>query len=391
MEEGLAEKVHYAPENLEAAKQTAIESAILLKNNGVLPLKQSVKRVLVTGPMADAAYDQMGTWSFDGDEKHNITPLQAIKDIYGKDVKVIYEPGLLYSRDKSKSNFAKVAAAAKSADVVLAFMGEEAILSGEAHCLVDINLKGAQKEFIELLKKSGTPLVTVVMAGRALTIGEEIENSDALLFSFHPGTMGGPALADIIFGKVSPSGKSPITFPMYVGQIPFYYNRNMSSRPFRGGEKFIDEIPIKASQTSLGNSSYWLDARVEPLVPFGFGLSYTTFEYSNIKLDKESYSKEDVIKVSFTLKNCGKYDAKEVAQVYIRDLVASVTRPIKELKGFDKIFLKAGESKECTIEIPVSRLAFWNIDMQRVVESGDFHLWVGGDSESGNPICFKVI
>lgn len=377
----------YAPEHLEAAKLTALESAILLQNkNNVLPL-DNVKSILVTGPMADAKYDQLGTWAFDGEEQYTVTPLEALR----KQFNVTYVPGLKYSRDNDKSGFAAVRAAAARAEAVVVCVGEEAILSGEAHSLSQLNLQGAQSELIAVAKSSGKPVVVVVIAGRPLTIGRDLENCDAMLYSFHPGTMGGEALADLIKGVAAPSGKLPMTFLKDAGQAPFYYNHYNTGRPNTESETLLMDIPLKAGQTSLGCTSYYLDSGYGPLLPFGYGLSYTTFEYSNIKLSKSEYGQQDTIVVEYDLKNCGERDGVEVAQLYVCDQVGSVVRPVKELKGFERVALKAGESRHMTFELPVKELAFWNRDMKFVVEPGDFKLWVAGDSASGEPLVFKVL
>ena len=377
--------VQYAPEHLASAQKTVEESVILLKNDGVLPLKGS-PRILVTGPMADAPHDQLGTWAFDGEKAHTVTPLKALQARFPG--RVEYVPGLTYSREK-RSGFAEVVAAARRADVVLAFLGEEAILSGEAHSLADLNLKGSQSELLAALKTAGKPVVATVMAGRPLTIERDLPNVDAVLYSFHPGTMGGPALANLLFGDVNPSGKTPITFLRTVGQAPLYYAHNMTGRPYNG-ETLIDDIPAEAGQTSLGNTSYYLDYGAYPLFPFGYGLSYTTFAYSGIGLDKDTYKADDTLSVTFTLSNTGDYDGTEVAQVYIRDLVGSLTRPVKELKAFRRVSLKSGESSTVTLQIPVQELAFVGLDGVKKVEPGDFQLWVAGDSASGEPVSFKV-
>lgn len=383
--------VMYAKAHLEAAKRAAEESAILLKNdNEVLPLKENVHTVAIIGPMADAPYEQMGTWVFDGEKSHTQTPLNAIKAMYGDKVQVIYEPGLAYSRDKNVSGIVKAVSAATRADVVLAFVGEEAILSGEAHCLADLHLQGAQSELIEALAKTGKPLVTVVMAGRPLTIGKEAEVSDAVLYSFHPGTMGGPAIADLLFGKAVPSGKTPVTFPKEVGQIPVYYSHNNTGRPATRNEVLIDDIEVEAGQTSLGCTSFYMDAGFDPLYPFGYGLSYTTFQYGEPQLSAKELSANDVLTVTFDLKNTGKYEGMEIVQLYVQDKFASVTRPVKELKRFERISLKPGETKQVTFTLPIEELAFWNIDMKKVVEPGDFVLWVAPNSVDGNSIEFKV-
>ncbi len=377
--------VQYAPEHLAAAQKTAEESAILLKNTGVLPLKAGV-RMLVTGPLADAPHDQLGTWSFDGEKEHTVTPLKALQARFPG--QVTYVPGLQFSREK-RERFDDVLAAARHADVVLAFVGEEAILSGEAHSLADLNLKGSQSELLKALRSTGKPVVAVVMAGRPLTIERDLPHCDALLYSFHPGTMGGPALANLLFGDVVPSGKTPVTFLRTAGQAPMYYNHNMTGRPFIGG-LLLDDIPLEAGQTSLGNTSYYLDYGAYPLFPFGYGLSYTTFAYSDIRLDKGVYGKDDVMGISFTLTNTGNCEGTEIAQVYVRDLVGSVTRPVKELKAFERITLAPGESRTVTLSLPVSELAFYGLDMVKKVEPGDFQLWVAGDSASGEALSFKV-
>ncbi|MBQ6300182.1 MAG: beta-glucosidase BglX [Bacteroidales bacterium] len=379
--------VQYAAEHLDAARRSAEESAILLKNDGVLPLNADrIRTILVTGPMADAPHDQLGTWSFDGDKGHTVTPLRALQERFPG--KVVYVPGLAYSREK-RSRFDDVVAAARRADVVLAFLGEEAILSGEAHSLADINLIGSQSELLAALKSAGKPVVATVMAGRPLTIGRDLPSCDAMLYSFHPGTMGGPALANILFGDVNPSGKTPVTFLRTVGQVPMYYSHNMTGRPYNG-EKMLSEIDMEAGQTSLGNTSYYLDYGAYPLFPFGYGLSYTTFRYSDISLDAETYPADGTLTVTFTLSNDGNFDGTEVVQVYVRDRVGSVTRPVKELKAFERVNLKAGESRSLSVRIPIAELAFFGLDGVKKVEPGDFQLWVAGDSASGEPVSFKV-
>lgn len=376
----------YTPEHLELARRSAAESAILLKNdNDLLPLDK-VHTILVTGPMADAPHDQLGTWAFGGEPERTVTPLAALRKHYN----VIYEPGLAYSRDRNQSNFAKVRAAAARAEAVVVFVGEEAILSGEAHSLSILNLQGAQSELIAEARKSGKPVVTVVIAGRPLTIERDLASSDAMLYAFHPGTMGGEALADLIAGKAVPSGKSPMTFLRDAGQAPFYYNHPNTGRPCRGTEVLLEDIPLRAGQTSLGCTSYYLDTGYGPLFPFGYGLSYTTFEYANIALDRTTLGKDDTLVVQFDLTNTGKRDGVEVAQLYTRDMVGSVVRPVKELKRFERVALAAGETKHLRFELPVAELAFWNRDMKYEVEPGEFRLWVAGDSASGEAVPFVV-
>ena len=393
IDESKTEASFYTPEALEAARKSAVESAVLLTNNGVLPLnKAKIKTVLVTGPMADAPHDQLGTWTFDGDPAHTVTPLMAIRELYGNDVQVIYEPGLTFTREFDKGGIAKAVKAAKKADVILAFMGEEAIMSGEAHCLTDITLKGDQRALIEALHKTGKPVVLNIMAGRPLELDFEIANSDAILYSFHPGTMGGPAVAQLIFGDETPSGKTPITFPKNVGQIPIYYNHNMTGRPYNGTETMLYDIPLRAGQTSLGNTSYWLDTTFEPEFPFGYGLTYTTFKYGEIFVEdvEGGIGTNDIIRVQTVLTNIGDKEATEVVQLYVRDLVGSVTRPVKELKGFKRVTLAPGACKEVVFELNIQDLAFYGKDMVKKVEPGKFQLWIAGDSASGTPVEFEV-
>lgn len=383
--------VKYAEKHLQTAKTAAEQSVILLKNeNQTLPFTDKIKTLAVIGPMADAPYEQMGTWVFDGEKEHTQTPLTAIKEMYGDRVKVLFEKGLDYSRDKNTTGIARAVNAARQADAVVVFVGEESILSGEAHSLANLNLQGAQSQLIKELAATGKPVVTVVMAGRQLVIADEVKVSDAMLYSFHPGTMGGPAIADILFGKVNPSGKTPVTFPRMSGQVPIYYAQHKTGRPANPTEMLIDEIPVEAGQTSVGCRSFYLDAGNSPLFPFGYGLSYTTFEYSNLSLASDKLTAQDSLSISFTLKNTGNYDGTEVVQLYIQDKVGSVTCPVKELKRFQRVTLKAGESTQVSLSLPVSELAFWGYDMNYTVEPGDFTLWVGTNSAEGLTKDFSV-
>lgn len=383
--------VKYAEKHLQTAKTAAEQSVILLKNeNQTLPFTDKIKTLAVIGPMADAPYEQMGTWVFDGEKEHTQTPLTAIKKMYGDKVKILFEKGLDYSRDKNTAGIARAVNAARQADAVVVFVGEESILSGEAHSLANLNLQGAQSQLIKELAATGKPVVTVVMAGRQLVIADEVKVSDAMLYSFHPGTMGGPAIADILFGEVNPSGKTPVTFPRMSGQVPIYYAQHKTGRPANPTEMLIDEIPVEAGQTSVGCRSFYLDAGNSPLFPFGYGLSYTTFEYSNLSLASDNLTVQDTLSISFTLKNTGKYDGTEVVQLYVQDKVGSVTRPVKELKRFQRVTLKAGESTQVSLNLPVSELAFWGYDMNYTVEPGDFTLWVGTNSAEGLTKDFSV-
>ena len=383
------ESVLYADAHLKAARHAAIESAILLKNdNNTLPLSRG-KKVAIIGPMADAPHDQMGTWVFDGDKNYTVTPVATLKGEY-KDVNYVYEQGLAYSRDKSTANFEKAKQAAASADVAVVFLGEEAILSGEAHSLSNINLIGLQSDLLKAVKSAGKPVVLVIMAGRPLTIERDLPYADAVLFNFHPGTMGGPAILDLLFGKANPSGKLPATFVREVGQIPMYYNHNNTGRPAPEKVMTLDDIALEAGQTSLGNTSFYLDSGKDPLFPFGYGLSYTTFEYSNITLSASTVPMNGTLTVKATLKNTGSVDGTEVAQLYVQDIVGSVVRPVKELKGFQRVALKAGEAKTIEFKLTTDDLAFYGRDLVKKAEKGDFNVWVGGHSNATLKGTFSV-
>ncbi len=378
---------YYTDESLAKAKQAAAEGAVLLKNNGVLPLKKEIKTIAVIGPLADAPADQLGTWCFDAEPEHAVTPLAALRNLYGGQVKIIAERGLQYSRDSSEEGIAKAVKVAEQADVVLAFMGEEAILSGEARCRADIDLPGKQTELLAALKQTGKPVVMVVMAGRPLTITRETEMADAILYAFHGGTMAGPALADLIFGKLIPSGKLPVTIPRMVGQIPIYYAHKNTGRP-ASNITLMDDIEIGAKQTSIGFTSYHLDAGDKPLFPFGYGLSYTTFQYSDVKLSSEKLKQGDKLIVTCNITNVGDYDASEVVQLYVCDRVASLIRPVRELKGFKKVFMKAGETHTVSFQLSSSDLAFWHDAKVKKAEAGEFLVWVSTDSQTGTPVRF---
>lgn len=379
---------YYRKDALAGARRAAAESAVLLKNNGVLPLDGGVKKIAVVGPLADSGKDQVGTWCFDAEPERAVTPLKAILAEYPH-LEVINSPGLTYSRERNTKGIKEAARAARKADVILCFVGEASILSGEARSRADISLPGAQRELIEALKATGRPLVLVVMAGRPLTIGSEVDMSDATLFSFHAGTMAGPGLADVIFGKVSPSGKLPVTFPRMVGQVPIYYNHKNTGRP-ASDITLIDDIPLDAVQTSLGFTSYHLDAGDGPLFPFGYGLSYTAFEYGAVALSAPAMGEQDTITATCTVKNSGGRDGSEVVQLYIRDRVASLVRPVRELKGFRKIALRAGEQSSVSFEITAADLAFWRADGTFGTEPGEFEVWISPDSASGTPARFVL-
>ncbi len=379
----------YSQAHLAAAREAAIKSAVLLKNNNqLLPLDKG-KKIAVIGPMADAPHDQMGTWVFDGQKEHTITPVKALQTEYTH-INYVYEPALAFSRDKNKARFEKAVEAAKQADVAVVFLGEESILSGEAHSLSNINLIGVQSDLLAALQAAHKPVVLVVMAGRPLTIERDLPNADAVLYNFHPGTMGGPAILDLLYGKANPGGKLPVTFVREVGQIPMYYNHNNTGRPGPKNPMKLDDIPLEAKQSSLGNSSFYLDSGRDPLFPFGYGLSYTSFVYTDLKLSADKIQPGQKLAVSVTLTNSGKYEGTEIAQLYVQDIVGSIARPVKELKGYQKISLQPGESKKVIFELSAGDLAFYGLDLIKKSEKGLFNVWVGGNSDSGLKSSFSL-
>lgn len=373
------------------AKQTAIESIVLLKNeNNLLPLNRNIKSVAIIGPLANAPHDQLGTWIFDGNKKHAVTPLYSIKTIIGE-AKVHYVPGMEISRTMHKNGFKAALDAAKQSELVILFIGEESILSGESHCRADINLPGLQNELIDELAKTGRPIVAVVLAGRPLTFEKQATQLDALLYAWHPGTMAGPAIADILFGVANPSGKLPITFPKTVGQIPVYYAQKNSGKPATDDTwERMDEIPAEAFQLSVGNTNHYIDYGFKPWFPFGYGLSYTNFEYSDIRIKQTTYKIGDTLEFKALLKNNGEFEGKEVAQLYIRDLFGSRTRPVKQLKAFKKVYLKPGEQIDLDFKLHTNELGFYNQQMNYVTEPGNFKAGIGTNSELELTIDFNI-
>ena len=375
-------------EHLDYARKVARGSMVLLKNEKqTLPLKKSQKVALI-GPLTNAPHDQMGTWVFDGDEKNSVTPLTAFSEVLGSNL--YYAVGLEYSRDKSKAGFTAALAAAKKSDVIVFIGGEEASLSGEANCRAVLNLPGIQEELLNELSKLGKPLVLVVMAGRPLGIGEQIAQSDAVLYAWHPGTMAGPALTDLIFGDYSPSGTLPVTFVKGAGQIPLYYYHKNTGKPTDPNNMIlIDDIPRNSKQLSLGFTSFHIDYGIDPLYPFGYGLSYTSFEYSDVTLSSNQLAMNGSIEASCTITNTGNFAADEIVQLYIRDLFGSITRPVKELKGFEKITLQPGESKVVSFTVSPNDLEFHN-GKEYVIEPGKFRLWIAKDAASGEYLEFNL-
>jgi beta-glucosidase len=381
-------------EHLQIAKDAAIKSCVLLKNEkNILPLStDSLHSVAIIGPLADDPYEQLGTWIFDGDSQHSQTCLQAMEQALSGKVNIKHVKAMQTSRSHDQADFIQAVDSAATADVAVLILGEESILSGEAHCRAEIGLPGCQEQLIEAIAQTGTPIVLVIMAGRPLTIEAVLPKVNAVLFAWHPGTMGGQAIADLLFGEACPSGKLPVTFPRKVGQVPIYYAQKHSGKPAtEAAYVHMDDIPVQSPQTSLGMAASHLDTHFSPLFPFGFGLSYTQFSYQNLQLNCNSLRSGETLVIKVLLTNIGNNNGEEIVQLYIRDLVGSVTRPVKELKDFRRVKLAAGKSEWVTFELSTHKLAFYDRNMQLNLEPGQFQIWLGGCSQSGPQDEFEII
>jgi beta-glucosidase len=380
-------------DHLEAARKLARQSVVMLKNEkGTLPIKiEKIKKIAVIGPLANAKREQLGTWIPDGREEDSITPLAGIREAAGDNAEVTYVAALKNDLDRSTEGFTAAVAAAENADLVVLIVGEQARLSGEASSRAIIDLPGAQNELIKTVAEVGKPTVMIVEAGRPLTIGPQVAQVDAVLYSFHAGTMAGPAIADLLWGKQSPSGKLPVTLLKSVGQIPLYYNHTNTGRPPRKYEldedkEFDDEFDLE-----LGYNSNYLDVRPYPLFPFGYGLSYTEFDYGKVELSTNKLKSGQVLAVRVPVTNKGKAAGDEVVQVYIRDLVGSITRPVRELKAFRRIAILPGQTEVLEFAISTDDLKFYNNEEQLLLEPGKFELYVGGSSAAPLAATFEVV
>ena len=379
---------------LQTAKTAALQSVVMLKNeNDTLPLSAAdIASMAVIGPLADAPHEQMGTWVFDGDPALSVTGVDGIRRLVGDEVEVRFVRALETSRSSETEAFDEAVTAASESDVVVLFLGEEAILSGEAHSRANIDLPGGQAELVRRIRETGKPVIAVILAGRPLTLTNIVDQVDAILFAWHPGSMGGVAIADLLFGIESPSGKLPATFPKMVGQIPIYYNqKNTGKPPNRDEIVHIDDIAAHAPQTSLGMSAFHLDAGFEPLFPFGFGLSYADFVYDNIHSSANEVVAGDTLTISADLTNRGPVAAVEVVQLYVRDLVGNVTRPVRELKGFKRVPVEPGQTINVAFELDTDELAFFGRDNRLILEAGEFHVWMGGSSATNLRSEFKLV
>ncbi|AQX08256.1 beta-glucosidase BglX [Elizabethkingia ursingii] len=376
--------------NREEARNIAAQSMVLLKNDKqILPLKAS-GTVAVIGPLANNNENMTGTWSVASRTKDAVSIMTGLKEtvkgvnfIYAKGSNVFYDAkmeekatmfGKVSNRDsRSKEALLKEAVeTAKKADVVVLAIGETAELSGESSSRANIEIPQAQKDLLAELKKIGKPIVMVLFTGRPLVLNDENKQADAIVNAWFAGSEAGYAIADVLYGKVNPSGKLPMTFPRSVGQVPIYYNAKNTGRPLS------DEKSDKCEFEKF--RSNYIDECNTPLFPFGYGLSYTSFGYSDVQLSKTQLSGNDQLTASITLTNSGKYDGNEVVQLYIRDMVGSVTRPVKELKGFQKVFLKAGESKKISFTITPEDLKFYNSELKYDWEAGEFDIMIGTNS-----------
>lgn len=380
-----------------AAREFAARSMVLLKNvNNILPLKKTGTLALV-GPLANNQTEMLGTWAVSGDKTKSISIIEGIKNVAGSGLTILQAKGANITDDTSfakrispfgppteidprspDSLIQEAVDMANKADVVVAVVGEAAEMSGESASRTNLDIPHEQLKLLKALVKTGKPLVVVLMNGRPLTIPWIDENVPAILEAWFPGTEAGNAVADVLFGNYNPSGKLTATFPRNVGQIPIYYNAKNTGRP---------QMPGDAPKFK----SNYLDVENEPLYPFGYGLSYTTFTYSHIKLDRTSFRPGQSLTASVTITNSGNMDGEEVVQLYIRDMVGSVTRPVKELKGFQKVALKAGESKTVSFKITVNELKFYNSELKWVAEPGDFKVFIGGNSRDVKEADFKLL
>ena len=388
----LAAKEVYSMENRNIARNTAAQSMVLMKNdNQTLPLKKS-GTVAVIGPLVKNALNMAGTWSVGAKHENSVSLLKGLQNNLGKQVKFLSAKGAnidynekleniyaahgkLTDRDaRSKEELLKEAVSiAKQSDVIILAIGESAEMSGESSSRTEIDIPASQVDLLKELKKTGKPIVVVLFTGRPLALTNMKDMPDSILNVWFPGTEAGNAITDVLFGKVNPSGKLPMTFPRSLGQVPLYYNHKNTGRPLSA------EKTEKCEYERF--RSNFMDECNTPLYPFGYGLSYTQFNYSDMTVSNANPKGNQTIQASVTLTNTGDYDGAEVVQLYIRDVVGSITRPVKELKGFQKVFLKKGESKKVTFNITPEDLKFYNNELKFDWEAGDFDIMIGTDSE----------
>lgn len=367
-------------QHLQASRDMARKSMVLLKNEKqLLPLSKQTKTIAVIGPFAKSIRDNLGFWSYEWpDDTARIVSLwNGIKNKASAATNLLYAKGCDI-RDSSRAGFAEAVAAAQQADIVIVSVGEARDMSGEAKSRSSIQLPGVQEELIKVLMATGKPVVVLISAGRPLIFNWTADHAPAILYTWWLGTEAGNAIADVLFGDYNPSGKLPMTFPRTEGQIPVYYNYYSTGRPAKNDS----DLNYVSAYTDLPNS---------PKFPFGYGHSYTNFEYGTIRLNKKQLKPGQKIEATISVRNTGNYDGEEVVQLYLRDITGSVVRPVKELKGFQKILLKKGEAKEITFSIGVDDLRFYNDKLQYIYEPGYFKLYVGGNSQDVREADFELI
>lgn len=358
-----------------AALEEAKRSIVLLKNDGsLLPLKKDIKKIAVIGPLAESTKDPLGPWATVGNPDDVITVVEGLKKIVSSQTKILYSKGCEVDSN-STDGFQDAIKTAEESDVVILCLGESREMSGEASCRSSLDLPGVQEKLVEEIYKTGKPVVVVLMNGRPLSVQWLNDNVPAIVEAWFLGIKSGDAIAQVLFGDYNPSGKLPVTFPRTVGQVPIYYNHKNTGRP---GDK------------ENYYTSQYLDLPLTPLYPFGYGLSYTSFKYDNLKLDKDTINKNESLTASINITNTGKVEGEEVVQLYIRDLVGSVTRPVKELKGFRKIKLSPGETQTVSFSVTPDMLTFLDINLKPVIEPGKFNVMIGGNSVDLNSISFEV-
>lgn len=370
-------------DHLAASRDVAKRSIVLMKNDkNVLPLSKNIKRIAVIGPLANDKDAPIGNWRAKADTNSAVSLLEGIKTAVGNKVEVTYSEGCKLTttypygffepvniNTSDRSGFADAIAKAQNADVVIIALGEVALMSGECRSYADISLKGLQVELLREIKKLGKPVILTLFTGRPLVLTDVVDYTDAILNCWLLGSQSGNAIADVLFGDYNPSGKLPASFPYHVGQIPIFYEQLSTGRP--------------VNSNPGGFESKYRDIPNDPLFPFGFGLSYTTFDYANLKLSKSTISLSDSITIKATVKNTGNYDGEEVVQLYIRDEFGNgVARPVKQMKGFEKVMISKGTSKEVTFTIHPSDLAFYRLDKKWAPEVGKFEVFVGTSSNN---------
>jgi beta-glucosidase len=367
------------PENLSFAREFASKSVVLLKNDkNTLPVRKNLRTIAVIGPLADSKSDMLGSWSAAGQWQKCITLLEGIKNKVDNKTNIVYSKGCEIN-GYEKNGFAMAMEAVKKADFVILALGESADMSGEAASRTNINLPGVQMDLAQKVIETGVPTVVVLFNGRPLVLEDLNQIAPAILETWFGGTQAGNGIADVLFGDVNPSGKLTITFPRNVGQIPIFYNSKNTGRP------------VDPARPNDKYKSKYLDSPNTPLFPFGYGLSYTTYLYSDLTLNKTSFTKGDQIEVSLNVKNAGSVDGEEIVQLYIHDKVGDVTRPLKELKGFKKVSIKKGETAKVTFILNLGDLSYYHQDMKFSYDPGEFELYIGPNSSEGLMSIFSVI